>query len=34
MNSHKHARGRALRVSRVLEEGWSMTAASEAVGVD
>ena len=37
MNSHKHARltpkGRALLVSRVLDEGWSMGAASEAAGV-
>lgn len=37
MNSHKHARltpkGRALLVSRVLDEGWSVGAASEAVGV-
>jgi len=34
MNSHKHARltpkGRALLVSRVLEEGWSVGAASYA----
>lgn len=37
MNSHKHARltakGRALLVKRVLEEGWTMKAASEASGV-
>ena len=37
MNSHKHARltpkGRALLVSRVLNEGWSVGAASEAAGV-
>jgi transposase InsO family protein len=37
MNSHKHARltpkGRALLVSRVLEEGWSVAAASYAGGV-
>lgn len=37
MNSHKHARltpkGRALLVSRVLDEGWSMGAASHAAGV-
>ena len=37
MNSHKHARltlkGRALLVSRVLEEDWSVAAASEAAGV-
>ena len=37
MNSHKHARltpiGRALLVSRVLEEGWSVAAASQAGGV-
>lgn len=37
MNSHKHARltpaGRALLVSRVLERGWTMAAAAEAVGV-
>jgi transposase InsO family protein len=37
MNSHKHARltpkGRALLVSRVLDEGWSVGAASQAVGV-
>ncbi|TXC62154.1 helix-turn-helix domain-containing protein [Piscinibacter aquaticus] len=37
MNSHKHARltakGRALLVSRVLNEGWTMSAASEAAGV-
>jgi transposase InsO family protein len=37
MNSHKHARltaiGRALLVSRVLDEGWSVTAASQAAGV-
>jgi transposase InsO family protein len=37
MNSHKHARltpkGRALLVSRVLEEGWSVADASRAVGV-
>jgi transposase-like protein len=37
MNSHKHARltpkGRALLVSRVLDEGWSVSAASEAAGV-
>ena len=37
MNSHKHARltpkGRALLVSRVLEEGWSVAAASQAAGV-
>jgi transposase InsO family protein len=37
MNSHKHARltakGRALLVSRVLEEGWTVQLASEAAGV-
>ena len=37
MNSHKHARltakGRALLVSRVLDEGWTVVAASEAAGV-
>ena len=37
MNTHKHARltpiGRALLVSRVLDEGWSVAAASEAAGV-
>ena len=37
MNSHKHARltpkGRALLVSRVLEEGWTMAAAAQAAGV-
>jgi transposase InsO family protein len=37
MNSHKHARltlsGRALLVSRVLTQGWTMAAATEAVGV-
>jgi transposase InsO family protein len=37
MNSHKHARltpkGRALLVRRVLEEGWTVGAAAEAVGV-
>ena len=37
MNSHKHARltpkGRALLVSRVLREGWSVATASQAVGV-
>lgn len=37
MNSHKHARltpaGRALLVHRVLEQGWTMIAAAEAVGV-
>ena len=37
MNSHKHARltpiGRALLVSRVLELGWSVVAASQAGGV-
>ncbi len=37
MNSHKHARltpiGRALLVRRVLDEGWSVAAASAAVGV-
>lgn len=37
MNSHKHARltpaGRALLVNRVLEQGWTMAAAAEAVGV-
>jgi transposase InsO family protein len=37
MNSHKHARltaaGRALLVNRVLEQGWTMSAAAEAVGV-
>jgi len=37
MNSHKHARltpkGRALLVSRVLEGGWSVGAASYAGGV-
>ena len=37
MNSHKHARltakGRALLAGRVLDEGWSVAAASEAAGV-
>ena len=37
MNSHKHARltpaGRALLVRRVLDEGWTVAAAAEAVGV-
>ena len=37
MNSHKHARltakGRALLVSRVLEERWTVVAASDAAGV-
>jgi len=37
MNSHKHARltpkGRALLVSRVLELGWTVSAAAEAAGV-
>jgi transposase InsO family protein len=37
MNSHKHARltpiGRALLVSRVLDEGWTVAAASDAAGV-
>lgn len=37
MNSHKHARltpkGRALLVSRVLSEGWTVAAASAAAGV-
>lgn len=37
MNSHKHARltpaGRALLVARVLDQGWTMAAAAEAVGV-
>jgi len=37
MNSHKHARltpkGRALLVSRVLQQGWKVAAASEAGGV-
>jgi transposase len=37
MNSHKHARltakGRALLVSRVVDEGWSVGAASRAAGV-
>lgn len=37
MNSHKHARltpaGRALLVHGVLEQGWTMVAAAEAVGV-
>lgn len=37
MNSHKHARltpkGRALLVSRVLELGWTVVRAAEAVGV-
>lgn len=37
MNSHKHARltpkGRALLVNRVLEQGWSVAAASQAAGV-
>jgi transposase InsO family protein len=37
MNSHKHARltpkGRALLMSRVLDEGWTVGAASEAAGV-
>lgn len=37
MNSHKHARltpaGRALLVDRVLNQGWTVAAAAEAVGV-
>jgi transposase InsO family protein len=37
MNSHKHARltpiGRALLVSRVLDEGWTVAVAAEAAGV-
>ena len=37
MNSHKHAaltpKGRALLVSRVLEEGWQVALASQAAGV-
>lgn len=37
MNSHKHARltpiGRALLVSRVLDQGWTVVAASHAAGV-
>ena len=37
MNSHKHARltprGRALLVSRVLQEGWTLRAAAEAAGI-
>lgn len=37
MNSHKHARltpmGRALLVSRVLEMGWTVVAASHAAGI-
>jgi transposase InsO family protein len=37
MNSHKHARltpmGRALLVSRVLEMGWTVAAASQAAGI-
>lgn len=37
MNSHKHARltpkGRALLVSRVLDEGWTVADASMAAGV-
>jgi transposase len=37
MNSHKHARltpkGRALLVGRVLDEGWTVAAASQAAGV-
>lgn len=37
MNSHKHARltpkGRALLVGRVLDEGWTVGAAAQAVGV-
>ena len=37
MNSHKHARltpkGRALLISRVLEEGWTVAMASQAGGV-
>lgn len=37
MNSHKHARltrsGRALLVARVLDEGWSVSAAAQAMGV-
>lgn len=37
MNSHKHARltavGRALLVSRVLEQGWKVAAAAAAAGV-
>ena len=38
MNSHKHARltlkGRALLVSRVLDEAWSVALASQAAGVN
>jgi hypothetical protein len=37
MNSHKHARltpkGRALLISRVLDEGWTVAIASRAAGV-
>jgi len=37
MNSHKHARltpiGRALLVSRVFDQGWTVSAASQAAGV-
>lgn len=37
MNSHKHARltakGRALLVSKVLDEGWAVADASVAAGV-
>ncbi len=37
MNSHKHARltpaGRALLIRRVLDQGWTMAAAAQAVGV-
>lgn len=37
MNSHKHARltrsGRALLVGRVLDEGWSVSGAAQAMGV-
>ena len=37
MNNHEHARltpkGRALLVSRVLDEGWMAAAAADAVGV-
>lgn len=37
MNSHKHARltpkGRALLISRVLQQGWTVAAAAEAAGI-
>jgi transposase len=37
MNSHKHARltakGRALLVERVLQEGWTLRSAAEAAGI-